>query len=106
MDAKREKPDEEIIMFDVIVISKVSIGSASHGIAGWRQNYKYRLQGVVEQFEMVEWTYVGNGRIDACRLAVHPGAHAYHLGVFHISCGTSCQLVGNLADCPTSYRLI
>lgn len=39
----------------------------------------FPIQGAIEQFETVKQAYEGNGRADACQLAIHPGAHAYHL---------------------------
>jgi hypothetical protein len=39
----------------------------------------FPIQGAVAQFEIVKRAYAGNGRIDACQLTIHPGAHVYHL---------------------------
>ncbi|MCB8965794.1 MAG: hypothetical protein H6660_02780 [Ardenticatenaceae bacterium] len=39
----------------------------------------FPIHGALAQFATVERAYAENGRADACQLAIHPGAHAYHL---------------------------
>lgn len=48
-------------------------------VVNGRHDPIFPIQGTIEQFETVKEVYAANGRVQACHLAIHPGAHAYHL---------------------------